>query len=204
MTEREWLVCTEAYQPLIFAREVASVRKLRLVSAAYARWLQSVPGYEDAKACADLIERMADQPIPRRVLEQELYALPGNWLLSHSLGPGDQVGKALNKMVWYAEDEFRQRQGDPEVPHSHVRNLLHEIVGNPFRPMSVDPAWKTSTVLTLARQMYESRDFSVMPILADALQDAGCDNDDVLDHCRDKAATHVRGCWVVDFLLGDG
>jgi hypothetical protein len=50
--------------------------------------------------------------------------------------------------------------------------------------------------------MYASRDFSPMPILADALQDAGCTSDDILDHCRDVQATHVRGCWVVDLVLG--
>jgi len=49
--------------------------------------------------------------------------------------------------------------------------------------------------------MYEAREFSAMPILADALQDAGCDNEDVLSHCREPG-THVRGCWVVDLLLG--
>jgi hypothetical protein len=56
--------------------------------------------------------------------------------------------------------------------------------------------------MTLARQMYESRDFSAMPILADAFQDAGCDNDDILNYCRETAQVHVRGCWVVDFVLG--
>jgi hypothetical protein len=50
--------------------------------------------------------------------------------------------------------------------------------------------------------MYESHDFFPMPILADALQDAGCDHPDVLAHCRDPQATHVRGCWVVDLVLG--
>jgi hypothetical protein len=56
--------------------------------------------------------------------------------------------------------------------------------------------------VSLARTMYESRDFSAMPILADALQDAGCDSDEVLNHCRDTNNTHVRGCWVVDLVLG--
>jgi hypothetical protein len=65
-----------------------------------------------------------------------------------------------------------------------------------------DPAWRTSTAVALATQMYDSRDFSIMPILADALQDAGCDNDDILAHCRDPQGTHVRGCWVVDLVLG--
>ncbi|MCE9560793.1 MAG: hypothetical protein K8U57_01935 [Planctomycetes bacterium] len=79
---------------------------------------------------------------------------------------------------------------------------FREVFGNPFWPVTFDPAWLTSTVVSLAQSMYESRDFSAMPILADALQDAGCDNDDILDHCRDEKQVHVRGCWVVDAILG--
>ena len=79
--------------------------------------------------------------------------------------------------------------------------LLREIVGNPFRPVEFDPAWRTDTAVSLARTMYESREFGAMPILADALQDAGCDGDAVLNHCRQPGA-HVRGCWVVDLVLG--
>jgi hypothetical protein len=80
--------------------------------------------------------------------------------------------------------------------------LARDILGNPFRPVAFDPDWRTSTALALAKQMYDSRDFSAMPILADALQDAGCENDDVLTHCRDANGVHVRGCWVVDLVLG--
>jgi hypothetical protein len=79
--------------------------------------------------------------------------------------------------------------------------LIRCVVGNPFRPIALDPSWLTPTAVTLARQMYESRDFTPMPILADALQDAGCDNTDILNHCRGEGP-HVRGCWVVDLLLG--
>ena len=79
--------------------------------------------------------------------------------------------------------------------------LLRDIFGNPFRPATLDPSWLTSTVTALAAQMYDSRDFSAMPILADALQDAGCTNDDILDHCRGDGP-HVRGCWVFDLVLG--
>jgi hypothetical protein len=81
-------------------------------------------------------------------------------------------------------------------------SIVREVFGNPFRPVAPEPAWRTSTVVALANQMYESRDFSPMPILADSLQDAGCDNADMLDHCRDPNATHVRGCWGVDLVLG--
>ena len=78
---------------------------------------------------------------------------------------------------------------------------MRELVGNPFRPVTFSPSWRTSTAVALAAQMYEARDFSAMPILADALQDAACTNDDILDHCRGPGQ-HVRGCWVVDLVLG--
>ena len=70
------------------------------------------------------------------------------------------------------------------------------------RPLSVfDPAWRTSDVLALARGIYADRAFDRMPILADALQDAGCDNEDILSHCRDTKQPHARGCWVCDLVL---
>ena len=80
--------------------------------------------------------------------------------------------------------------------------LLREIFGNPFRPAAVDPAWLTSDVLLLARGIYDEKAFERMPILADALQDAGCDNPDILNHCRDAGQVHVCGCWVIDLLTG--
>jgi hypothetical protein len=83
----------------------------------------------------------------------------------------------------------------------HHRHLLRDIFGNPFRPVACDTAWLTSDVIALACGIYDERAFDRTPILADALQDAGCDSADVLDHCR-GAGPHVRGCWVVDLLLG--
>jgi hypothetical protein len=80
-------------------------------------------------------------------------------------------------------------------------NLLRDIFGNHFRPITLSPSWLTSTVHALASGVYEEHAFDRMPILADALQDAGCDNDDVLTHCR-QPGEHARGCWVVDLLTG--
>jgi hypothetical protein len=80
--------------------------------------------------------------------------------------------------------------------------LLREIFGNPFRPVAFDPVWRTSDVMALAKGIYDELAFDRMPILADALQDAGCDSDDLLEHCRDANATHVRGCWALDLVLG--
>jgi hypothetical protein len=94
--------------------------------------------------------------------------------------------------------------GIDEVEFTEKEKLLHDIFGNPFRPAAFSPEWRTDTAVALARQMYESRDFSAMPILADALQDAGCDNEDILNHCRDPKQVHVRGCWVVDLMRGNG
>ncbi|MBA4192079.1 MAG: hypothetical protein C0467_29220 [Planctomycetaceae bacterium] len=86
-------------------------------------------------------------------------------------------------------------------PTGEAPPLLRELFGNPFRPVTVDPSWLTSTVNALAEGIYAYRAFDRMPILADALQDAACDNDEVLAHCRGPGS-HVRGCFVVDLLLG--
>jgi hypothetical protein len=80
-------------------------------------------------------------------------------------------------------------------------NLVRDIFANPFRPVIFDPAWLTPKVKTLAQAIYDDRAFEGMPILADALAEAGCSNPDILNHCRGPGP-HVRGCWVVDLVLG--
>jgi hypothetical protein len=78
------------------------------------------------------------------------------------------------------------------------------MFGNPLRPVHVAPAWRCwndSTVVKLAQGIYDERDFDRLPVLADALEEAGCDNTDILNHCR-QPGEHVRGCWVVDLILG--
>lgn len=79
--------------------------------------------------------------------------------------------------------------------------LLRCIFGTPFRPAGFAPTWRSEAAVALARRMYESRDFAAMPDLADALSAAGCADPDVLAHCR-GSGPYVRGCWVVDLLLG--
>jgi hypothetical protein len=75
------------------------------------------------------------------------------------------------------------------------------IFGNPFRQASVHQDWRTSTVVSLAKGIYETHNFSMMPILGDAFQDAGCEQEEVLAHCYGQGL-HARGCWVVDQILG--
>jgi hypothetical protein len=83
--------------------------------------------------------------------------------------------------------------------------FLHDIFGLlSFRPVTIAPSslvWNDGTVVTLAKAIYEDRAFDRLPILADALEDAGCTDADILAHCR-QPGPHVRGCWVVDLLLG--
>jgi hypothetical protein len=103
----------------------------------------------------------------------------------NSLGVARAIENALNSM-----DECRWQA-----------KALHDIFGNPFRPIHLNPSWLTSTVHCLVSGIYSEKAFDRMPILADALQDAGCDNAEVLNHCR-QPGEHVRGCWVVDLLMG--
>jgi hypothetical protein len=82
--------------------------------------------------------------------------------------------------------------------------FLRCIVGNPFKPATADSrwlSWNGGIAVKLAHGIYDKRDFARLPVLGDALQEAGCDNKDILEHCR-QAEEHVRGCWVVDLILG--
>ena len=82
--------------------------------------------------------------------------------------------------------------------------FLRDIFGNPFRPVSLDPTWLNwhdGTIRKLAQSIYDERAFDHLPILADALEEAGCIDSDILAHCR-HPGEHVRGCWIVDLILG--
>ena len=87
-------------------------------------------------------------------------------------------------------------------------DLLRCIFGNPFQAMEFDPAWVTATVASLAHAAYDERlepsyqlDHSRLAVLSDALEEAGCTDAAILDHLR-SPGPHVRGCWVIDSILG--
>ncbi len=104
-----------------------------------------------------------------------------------------------------AVDRTRDRSVFSEAYATQMKRqaaILRDVFGNPFRPVAFDPAWRTSAAVGVASQMYASRDFGAMPVLADALMDAGCEDERVLAHCRGDGP-HVRGCWVVDLVLGN-
>jgi hypothetical protein len=88
-----------------------------------------------------------------------------------------------------------------EAERTAQAHLIRDIYGNPFRPVAFDPRWRTADTLGLARGVYEDRAFDRLPLLADALMDAGCADAAVLGHCRSDGL-HTRGCWVVDLVLG--
>jgi hypothetical protein len=83
--------------------------------------------------------------------------------------------------------------------------LLRDLFGNPFRqPAAPAPAilaWNDKTVTRIVQAIYQDRDFDRLPVLADALLEAGCDDEELLAHCRSKGP-HARGCWAVDLLIG--
>ena len=103
----------------------------------------------------------------------------------------------------YEAEEGNDQAGDwlEQVEETEQCHILRDIIGNPFRPVTFDPAWVTPKVKTLAQAIYDDRAFERMPELADALAEAGCSNQDILSHCRGPGP-HVRGCWVVDLVLG--
>jgi hypothetical protein len=130
----------------------------------------------------------------------------GAYAASHTL-----VGRCRDESKWPLivvafshEAEIAAGMSVHPTENAHQAALLRDIVDNPFRSVRIDPSWlrwHNGLLVSMVRQMYEPRDFTDMPILADALEDAGCTNADILTHCR-SSGEHVRGCWVVDLLLG--
>ena len=92
--------------------------------------------------------------------------------------------------IAYAQDN------DPLLPA-----LLRDVMGNPFRPSQFAASWRTSDVMALASRFYKDRAFDRLPQLIVALEDAGCEDERILAHCR-MDSPHIRGCWVVDLVLG--
>jgi hypothetical protein len=108
----------------------------------------------------------------------------------------EDSGTAIRYLIHSFDD-----WGDVKERASEIAGIMRCIVSNPFRPVAFDPAWRTPTVAALADAIYADRAFDRLPVLADALEEAGCDHPDVLSHCRGDGP-HVRGCWVVDLVLG--
>jgi hypothetical protein len=114
---------------------------------------------------------------------------------------GVELGVTLNRYS-HAANAGRMREAWNAEKTKQVP-LIRCIFGPlPFRPVSLDPSWLTSTVIFLATAIYQERAFDRLPILADALEDSGCDSQEVLSHLR-GGGEHCRGCWALDLVLGN-
>jgi hypothetical protein len=213
---------------LNFLRERASNRKLRLFAVACCRCIWHLIDAPRQQA-TELAERYADGQATKEQLDAAKAALNAGilhvplWAVlrgSARLAARDmpataarlETAASLEAGVQpdpddYADDLERWSAEDSVWRERHAASLLkqvpllYDIFGNPFRPVTVDLSWLTATVVSLAQAIYDERAFDRLPILADALEDAGCTNSNFLNHCR-QPGEHVRGCWCVDLILG--
>jgi hypothetical protein len=225
MTEAEWLACTQPVPMLGFLRGKASERKLRLFACACCRlvWhllpepchrlIQAVEGYADKEVRPRDLAALFDGFSPRQVA---ITTLPGGSQAAEAVGhlswqwrwqPASS-GDQLQLMAYYVARSAAESLAKSILWHDARRlegYLLHDLFGPlPFRPVVFDRSWLTwhdGLLVSMARRMYDGQDFSDVPVLADALEEAGCSEPDILNHCRQPGA-HVRGCWVVDHCLG--
>jgi hypothetical protein len=227
MTEAEWLACEEPTPMLEFLQGKTSDRKLRLFAVACCSRIKHFLDENEAQAVA-AAERFADGLVSTEELSSTLAALPQPSGRGQALSSQSAVwwacqlprhaklmaepAKGTVNCVVLASALGNHRPGRGELSNLSTRNaiaaeqkscceVLREVVGNPFLPAGIVPSWQTQAGVVLARRAYESRDFTALPILGNALEDAGCTDRTILDHCRGPGP-HVRGCWVVDLILG--
>jgi hypothetical protein len=188
MTEQDWLDSANPQTKVAWLEDKASERKFRLFVAGF--WHRQVENLSGDDRAA-LLRRTA-------VME--------SWADTGKLGKGFRRSHSPH-IVFFASSGFTAARNTTYAPLPWVktrrqwaiavqRTILNDIFGPlPFRPVTLNAAWRTSNVTVLAQSIYDDRAFDRLPILADALEDAGCDNADILNHCREPGE-HVRGCWV--------
>jgi hypothetical protein len=217
MTEAEWMATQDSNKSIDRLSVCMSQRKERLLSCAICRHAWDDIKYKRSRDAVEIAERFADGLVSDKELnrahslawtayqKESSARLYGQRLGNHMIRTKSEdilymVVVATNVTQPYRLERFRHQFQTIDAFIGSV-SFLRDIFGNPFRPVALDPAWLTSTVVTLANSIYTDRAFDRMPILADALEEAGCDNVDVLLHCRGDGP-HVKGCWVVDLVLG--
>jgi hypothetical protein len=208
VTEAEWNACTDPQPMLEFLQGKASDRKLWLIAVGYCRSIWRLMNDPRSRRGVEVAEQVADGYVTRTELEQVSQEATTAWREHRDVASAAACQASFIKGVddrswleWIASSASDTVA--PEIGRNrHARvHVLHEVFGNPFRPTTLDQAWLTGSVVSLAQAIYTDRAFDRLPVLADALEDAGCTNQDILDHCR-QPGEHCRGCWVVDLLLG--
>jgi hypothetical protein len=227
MTEAEWLACTDPQKMLVFLRGKVSDRKLRLFACACCYRLRH---YEDTFSTniVETAERHADGLVSRKELQRMSSKLATRggyssaWALNNALhavlnAQAQQAAQGASafcgNFVYFHIIECvtgtsvgdQQRAVDAKKDEQGIQTIiLRDVVANPFCLAAIIPGWRTwndGTAMKLVQGIYDERAFDRLPILADALEEAGCTNAEILAHCREPGE-HVRGCWVVDRLLG--
>jgi hypothetical protein len=229
MTEAEWLASRNHSKMLEFLGNKASDRKLRLFSCACCRhiwdWIED-EGSREAVRVAELfadglasdadLDVAAEKASAIAQVACDATTVPGDvwqaaWVPAQaaltvrfaSIFKDEEDNGAIVDVRTVVENTiFHARVVADQSGREDPIVLLRDIFGPlPFRPVTLDRSWLTPTVTSLAQAIYTDRAFDRLPILADALEDSGCANQQMLEHCR-SGGEHVRGCWVVDLLTG--
>jgi hypothetical protein len=214
MTEQEWLTSNDPQTMLEFLRGKVSDRKLRLFDCASGRSYLHRMYSEHDRRILEVMERYNEHD--RRILDVEERCADGDARIEDLIAAYEAAGNdpvdASDAAhfdpylsAYYSNAHYVDRFGSiPEEVLLAQSALLRDLLGNPFRPVTINSAWLSwndATVQKVAQAIYDERAFDRMPILADALEEAGCTDADILNHCR-RPGEHVRGCWVIDLVLG--
>jgi hypothetical protein len=182
-----------------------SDRKLRLFACACCRRMWHLLTDKRSRKAVEVAEGYADELTSREELDAMRGAAGDAWRDTVPAAARIAACHALEATVRNpAKGAARIAARDPAG--AVQTDLLRDLFGNPFRLVALDPSWlgwNGSTVVRLAQAIYEDRAFDRLPILGDALEEAGCTDQDILAHCRGQGE-HVRGCWVLDLVLGRG
>ncbi len=218
MTEAEWLACTEPATMLEFLRGNASDRKLRLFAAACCRAIWRWISDEQVRRAVEIAERFADGRAKASELMTAHGAIRERLLVSNAdtliavNWAAHPAVNALGASGWACNAEAsRTRKAIKHFRRRHCK-YIGDIFGNPFRPSPLLPAavlaWNDGTVRRIAEGIYQEHELPAgtlnsarLAILADALIDAGSDDEQLIAHCRNDGP-HVRGCWAIDLILG--
>lgn len=215
MTERDWLTSTFPEPMLIYLRGRGSERKFRLLACACCRRIHYLLVDPRSRAVVDEADSWADHPVPssitatvRQFWEYRRTLAPHTPIHDAAWTAGAVAGAYAWAAAWNVVSDVRRaisfsNPGNAVLEGCEQGRLLREIFGNPFRPVTIEESWLSwndRIVSRLAQVIYDERRFQDMPILADAIEEAGCTNGALLEHCRSEAL-HVRGCWVIDLLL---
>ncbi|VTT97608.1 Uncharacterized protein OS=uncultured bacterium PE=4 SV=1 [Gemmataceae bacterium] len=207
MTEAEWLAGDDPKSMVEFLRPAVSDRKLRLFACGLCRRLKPLVGTSEYARGLEAAEAYAGGAKMKSAMGRHRQALTNRRIALSGPDPSDEYTALFLCTVALSEKDFRafptcvadlKDNEHGELLTSVLRSAapaVRDVFGNPFRPATIDLSWLTSTVVALAKGIYADRAFDRMPILADALQDAGCDNADILAHCRGPDRTSAAAGW---------